>query len=55
MKRLFQYLLIFVSALIFASLPVLGLHAASTFYQQHNLVSDETMIADHVDPNLINP
>lgn len=30
------------------------LQAAETLYQQHNLVSDGAVSADHVDPNLVN-
>jgi hypothetical protein len=55
MKRLPQYLFILVSALAVVLLPVPGLHAASNFYQQHNLVSDGAVTADHTDPNLVNP
>ncbi len=48
-------LFVLSSALIMAVNPVAGLHAASTFYQIHNLVSDGSVAADHVDPNLVNP
>jgi len=54
MKRLLQYLFIVVSTLTVVFLSAPGLHAASSFYQQHNLVSDEKNTADHTDPNLVN-
>ena len=31
-----------------------SVYAASNFYQQHNLVSDGFLAADHTDPNLVN-
>jgi uncharacterized protein (TIGR03118 family) len=41
-------------AIIMVVHPVTGLHAAQTFYQAHNLVSDQPGVADHTDPNLVN-
>src|SRR5271167_3114541 len=32
-----------------------GSLSAATNYYVHNLVSDQTGVADHVDPNLVNP
>ena len=36
-------------------LMVPSLHAGGKFYQQHNLVSDGAVPADHTDSNLVNP
>ncbi len=40
--------------LIIALFPMAGLHAAQTFYQIQNLVSDQTGAADHTDSKLVN-
>jgi len=46
-----------VSALLTTLMCItsLPLAAATSFYEQHNLVSDGAIPADHTDPNLVNP
>lgn len=53
MKKVVESLVIFACVLALTQLPV-PLRAASNFYQQHNLVSDGSVTADHTDPNLVN-
>jgi len=40
--------------LILALFPMAALYAAQTFYQTHNLVSNQPGVADHTDSNLKN-
>jgi uncharacterized protein (TIGR03118 family) len=42
-------------AAIFAVLPALVAQSTTNSYVQHNLVADTPGVADHVDPNLIDP
>jgi len=39
---------------LIASLPLAAANITTPFYEQHNLVSDGTVPADHIDPNLVN-
>ncbi len=54
MKEARKSLAVVILVLAIALLPAPWLHAASDFYQQHNLVSDGSISTDHMDQNLVN-
>ena len=46
---------LYVASLVLAVFVAPQAYADPNIYQQHNLVSDGAVAADHVDPNLVNP
>ena len=54
MKSLRHILFPLGLALVMALFPMTGLHAAQTFYQTHNLVSNQDGVANHTDLHLKN-